>query len=493
MTKAPRNSVGKLALALLASTLGLGMPAEARPLRPTPEVDVVTSTADGRRRVEATTARILRPTVTGPLVTIRTDEPRQRVRGVGAALTESSAYLIARLPPGERRRLLRTLFDPRHGGLSVVRIVIGASDFSLSHQSLADSPLPDPELSRFSIDRDRVSIIPVLKEILDVNPRVTIVASPWSAPGWMKNTGSYTYGILDPQYERVYAQYLVRFVEEYRREGVAVRWLTIQNEPAALQFDYPSMVMFPDQQLRVVQDHLAPLLRAAGLLTRVLGWDHNWCDARPPGGCVSDAPATFPLQVLDSPGATEAFAGTAFHCYGGQQALANDTLHAAHPELEIWQTECSGGTWQATPFQDTAQLLVTGRGHWENASLLWNLALDASGGPHLGGCGTCRGVVTIDPERGTWIPNLDFDALATVTRFGPRGSRVVSATVTDAPDIVAAAQCAPDGRPAVIVANRGGRTTVTLDVDGFRFAYSLEAASLTAVRAPRGIACARNH
>ena len=451
-------------------------------------VDTVVSTADGSSRVAEHTQWVVPGAASGPTVQVELARPRQRLHGVGAALTESSAYLLAQLPAAERADLLGALFAPDRGGLSVVRIVIGASDFSLEHRSLADAPVPDPDLSTFSIDRDRQWVIPVLREILAVNPAIEIVASPWSAPGWMKNTGSYLLGILQPEYEAAFARYLVRFLEAYRAEGIDVGWLTVQNEPAAIQISYPSMVMDPAQQARLVRDHLGPALVAAGLKTRVLTWDHNWCDAKPPGGCAGPAPASFPLDVLADTAGAHSLAGTAFHCYGGDQAVANDAVHDAWPGLQIWHTECSGGTWQSDPFTDTARLVITDRNHWSSATLLWNLALDSDHGPHLGGCDTCRGVVTVDPASGTWVPEVDRDVLATVARYGPQGSGVLETTASPGPVLVTGV-CSPDHRPAAILLNTGGPTTATVRFGDLALPVDLAEHSLTAARAPQGATC----
>ncbi|HMQ25104.1 MAG TPA: hypothetical protein PKA98_03885, partial [Acidimicrobiales bacterium] len=294
---------------------------------PAPVVlETVVSTADGTLRVHEEAVTVTPGQAPGPDVHVDLDAARQRLHGVGAALTESSAYLLARLPAAERHQALTELFAADRGGLSVVRLAIGASDFVLEAHSLADSPVPDAALTTFSIDRDRRWVIPVLREILTINPGIEIVASPWSAPAWMKNTRTLTWGELEEAYEGVYARYLVRFLEAYRAEGVDIGWLTVQNEPAVISTSTPSMVMTAHQQARILRDHLGPALVASGLPTRVLAWDHNWCDARPPGGCVGNGSSPFPFEVIDRTGGGHPLGGTAFHCYGGDQAAANDAV-----------------------------------------------------------------------------------------------------------------------------------------------------------------------
>ena len=333
----------------------------------------------------------------------------------------------------------------------------------------------------------------MVQQILAINPNIRLIASPWTAPAWMKAPANVLYGVLLTEYESAYAHYLVKYLTGFRDHGITIDDLTVQNEPAAVQITYPSMLMNATQQARLVHDDLGPALRDAGLPTRVLTWDHNWCNAVPPGGCSGTGTATYPLDVLAAAAGDPTFAGTAFHCYGGDQAAANESVHAAWPDLEIWQTECSGGTWQGSrtdAFRSTAQLVLTDRNHWSNATLLWNLALDPSGGPHLGGCDTCRGVVTIDDANDTWASELERDVLATIGRFSPAGSKVLASTVAGGSGLSASAVCSPDRRPAVVVWNPGDARTVAIGFGSMVLPVSVDAGSLTAVQAPDELRCA---
>jgi len=477
--------VASILLALLAMTRS----ATAEPV----VLDVVTSTADGAVRVEASQRQTDPAALGEATIEILLDRPRQRIRGVGASMTESSAFLIAGLPEAERHALLTALFDPAQAGVSVVRVTIGASDFSLEHLSLAESPVPDPELTTFSIERDREWLIPVLQEILAIRPDVEIMGSPWSAPKWMK-AGSFLSGVLKTEFEDAFARYLARFVEAYRDEGIPVGWLTLQNEPAAYQLTYPSMTMWPDQQARLLRDHIGPAWIEAGLSTRVMIWDHNWCDAQFPGSCVGPAPPSFPFEVLAETGEIFPIAGTALHCYGGDQIVANEAIHEAWPDLEIWLTECSSGAWlgtRAQAFEASARRILNDWNHWANASLLWNFALDPANGPHLGGCDTCWGVVTVDPSNDSWVRELEWDVLAIVGRFGPPGSVVLETVVASTSDAVATAVCSPAQRAAAIVLNPGPATTLAIAFGDLQVPVEVGAASLTAVRAPESVTCSR--
>jgi glucosylceramidase len=252
------------------------------------------------------------------------------------------------------------------------------------------------------------------------------------------------------------------------------------------------MVMFPDQQARLLRDHLAPALTEAGLSTHVLIWDHNWCDARAPGACAGPAPPTFPFEVMADTGSIFPIAGTALHCYGGDQITANDAIHDAWPDLEIWLTECSSGEWigsRNAAFTSSARRILNDWNHWANASLLWNFALDPDNGPHLGGCETCWGAVTIDPADDSWVLELEWDVLAIVGRFGPPGSAVLETAVDPTSGLTATGVCSPDRRAAAIVLNPGAAMTVAIGFGDLVVPVEVGASSLTSVRAPEGVAC----
>ena len=205
-----------------------------------------------------------------PALTIEIDDSvkYQQVDGFGA----SSAWLLSqKLTPAPRRTLLKQLFDTKQGiGLAILRQPMGSSDFSLADYSYDDAPPggSDPKLKRFTIDRDRQYILPVLREALAVNPNLKIIASPWSPPGWMKTSGSMIGGTLLPSSFTPLACYFVRFVQAYQAAGVPLFAITPQNEPRNIPADYPGMGMTAEQQTVFIREHLGPAFRDAHLKTR---------------------------------------------------------------------------------------------------------------------------------------------------------------------------------------------------------------------------------
>ncbi len=237
--------------------------------------------------------------------------PQQTMRGFGASLTDSSAFLLSLLSPAKLDAVLRDLFDTRAGGIgfSVLRVPMGASDFT-HRGNYTYNDLPpgetDHEQKRFSIQPDEAYILPLLRRIRQINPALTVMASPWSAPAWMKTSKNMNGGWLDWSCYAAYARYFVRFIEAYAKAGVRVDYVTLQNEPRLERDSYPTMRMEPGDQSRFVCEHLGPAFRKARIATKILVWDHNW-----------DAP-DFPMEVLKDPGARSDIAGVAWHAYAGK-------------------------------------------------------------------------------------------------------------------------------------------------------------------------------
>lgn len=385
----------------------------------------------------------------GPVIEVDAGRRYQRMVGFGASITDASAWLLRhRMTEAQRAALLKELFGREGGGLGFdfTRLTIGASDFSLHHYSLDDMPpgQSDPTLARFSIEPNRADLLPVLKQALALNPQLQVMASPWSAPGWMKTTDSLLQGSLRPDRYAVFADYLVRYVDAFAAEGITIFALTLQNEPHFEPKDYPGMRLDPAARARVVADHLGPLLRRRGLSTRIIEWDHNW-----------DEPAA-PLAVLADAKARAHISGVAWHCYAGQPEVQAQ-VHDAFPDQDAWFTECSGGEWkphwpETLPWLVRNIVIGSTRG-WARGVLMWNLALDENHGPHLGGCEDCRGVVTIDSRSGAVTRNMEYYALGHASRFvRPGAERIHSSAAVEGVENVAFRN-ADDGSLVMVATN----------------------------------------
>jgi glucosylceramidase len=261
----------------------------------------------------------------------------------------------------------------------------------------------------------------VLREALAVNPKLKIIASPWSPPGWMKTSGSMIGGTLLPSSFTPLARYFVRFVQSYEAAGVPIFAITPQNEPRNIPADYPGMGMTAEEQTVFIREHLGPAFRDAHLETKIMAFDHNW------------DMIDFPDKLLSDPKAAEFSAGTATHCYGGSPE-AQTKLHDHFPTKGIWLTECSGGEWQkGNLLVAQADLIIETTRNWGQSVVLWNLALDQNHAPHLGGCTDCRGVVTIDHSKSPAVvtPTVDFTALAHTSNFVAPGALRIDSTSSE--------------------------------------------------------------
>lgn len=409
-------------------------------------------------------------------VTIDSTQHFQRIQGFGAAMTDASAELLSRLPDEQRRAIMSELFGRENGGLglSFTRLTVGASDFSRTHYSYDDPPgnAPDPELRYFSIDPARQYVLPRVREALAINPDLKVMISPWSAPAWMKTTGSLIQGQLKPEFYPAFANYLARTVEAFGREGVPVSLLTIQNEPDFEPDSYPGMRVNSSDRAIIIGRYVGPTFRARGLKTGILDYDHNW-----------DNPE-MPWTVLSDLVARKYVAGVAWHCYEGD-VPAQSQVHDAFPDKDAWLTECSGGEW-SPKFAETLgwmtdKLIIGGANNWSRGTLLWNLALDPAHGPHKGGCGDCRGVITIDPASGAITRNVEYYVLGHASRFVlPRAYRI--AAVRRDAEVEAAGFLNLDGSRVAIVHRKSGEGPLTIALDGRRYVLPLPSGAVASLR-----------
>jgi glucosylceramidase len=424
------------------------------------------------------------PVADAPAIAVDPSRAYQRMEGLGASITDSSAYLLARSP--ERDAIMRSLFDPRDGlGLSYLRQPMGASDFVAGPPYTYDDVAPgqtDFALRHFSIDHDRAEILPLLRQARALNPSLKVMATPWSPPAWMKTNDSLVGGrfIDDPRVYRAYARYFVRFLLAYKRAGVPIDAITLQNEPQNRNpSGYPGMDLRDDEEARLVVA-VGRELHRAGLKTKILGYDHNW-SLHPNDVGPADDPANpeYARSLLSNPEARRYLAGTAFHCYSGDPERQTE-LHDLFPTKDIYFTECSGSqsTDPSTTFADTLHwhtrfLTVGAVRNWAKTVITWNLALDPAGGPHNGGCGTCFGVVTVDPATGHATPTADYYVLGHVTRFLRPGAVRIDSTIAGNAWNVAFRN--PDGSIVLVVVNDDwSGTPQTFDVSGLGQPFSYE-------------------
>jgi glucosylceramidase len=418
-----RRRWGRAASALLIGLLLTPVPAAAattppRPVAPKPPLAppvqaTVTDRNLGRALTRVPDIHFSSTPLLGlPIIHVRDGRRFQALRGVGAAMTDSSAWLLEdELPAAQRAAVMANLFGAHGIGLNFLRLPIAASDFTAlqtpySYDDVAPGQT-DPGLTNFSVAHDLAYTVPILRQALALNPQTYLLASPWSSPGWMKQNDNlnnvYGHGVLMPEYVGAFANYLVGFVSAYRNLGITINGLTPQNEPGN-KTSYPGMTLSEPTEETLISQYLAPALRAAGAPTAIYGYDSSWNPGSMP----------FAMALATGPSAHD-LGGMATHCYQGSPTQLS-ALHAANPALQEVVSECSSGI---KPFS-TAELLISATRNWASRIALWNLALDPFGGPVQPpnpSCHHCTGVVTINEVTHAVTYTLDYYQLGQLTRF----------------------------------------------------------------------------
>ncbi|ALC20640.1 ricin-type beta-trefoil lectin domain protein [Streptomyces pristinaespiralis] len=406
----------------------------------------------------------------GTNITVDENTRYQTFTGGGASFTDTAAWLMkgsGALSQATRDATMRKLFSPTDGiGLSFVRNPMGGSDLARFGYTYNDLPAgqTDPSLSRFSIAHDLQDVLPLTKQAEQLNPSLTLVASPWTAPAWMKDSGQLNGGWLKAENYGTYADYFVKYLQAWRDQGVPVDYVTAQNEPTCCG-GYPSMSWNASGLAYFTKSELLPKLANAGLPTKVLAHDWNWdtYDAYA-AQTVNDA------AVRSHPN----FGGVAWHGYGGNVSKQTD-VHNQYPQLDAFQTEHSGGTWIANQQREDMMNIIDYTRNWAKSVTKWSLAVDQNRGPHNGGCGTCDGLITVhngDSRHGQVDYTIEYYTMGHLTKFVKPGAHRIASTGSSAVPNVAWRN--PDGSKALIAYNDSSSAqTMTINWGGQRYTYSL--------------------
>lgn len=406
-------------------------------------------------------------------IDVNDNQTYQRFTGGGASFTDTAAWLMnssGALSAGTRDAVMTKLFDPGNGiGLSFLRNPMGASDLARYPYSYDDQAAgaTDPNLTGFSISHDLADVVPLTRQALALDPALTVLATPWSAPAWMKDDDTLTEpGWLQSQYYAVYAQYFVRYIQAYQAQGIPISFVTAQNEPTCCS-GYPSMSWNGSGLDYFAANDLLPAFHAAGLSTKLLALDWNWDSYDGYGAPVVNDPA-----VANDP----LFGGIAWHGYSGDVS-EQTTVHDQKPSVNAYDTEHSGGTWIGNQQQQDMLDIIDYTRNWGTTVTKWSLAVDQNMGPHDGGCGTCTGLITVhngDSRSGQVDYTIEYYDMGQLTKFvRPGAYRVASTANGNVPNV---AFHNPDGSTALIAYNNAGSTqNITVNWGGESFRYSLPA------------------
>lgn len=409
------------------------------------EVDVWLTKADQSILLEKQTTILAFTTTPNnyPTIAVDTSTSFQAVEGFGYTLTGGSALMMHRMSQSNRNLLLEELFRCEQPKMCVsyLRVSLGASDLDERVFSYNDIPSDqqDLNLDHFSLSYDTLYLIPILKSVLQINPGIKIMASPWSAPLWMKSNRNSVGGSLLPQYYPVYARYFVKYIQAMSAQGIRIDAVTVQNEPQH-GGNNPSMVMSAAEQAQFVRDHLGPAFQAAGLDTKIVIWDHN-CDN-----------PQYPISILNDAAARRYVDGSAFHLYNGDIS-ALSTVHQAHPDKRLYFTEQwtgSNGTFRGDFLWHIKNVVIGSMRNWSVNALEWNLASDPGFRPHTpGGCTMCKGALSIDGNVA--VRNVSYYIIAQASVFVPPGSVRISSNGAGKLHHVAFKR--PDGKKVMVVLN----------------------------------------
>ncbi len=419
------------------------------------DVDAWLTNGNQSALLEKQTAVLAFGSATNSYVNIEVDTTArfQTIDGFGYTLTGGSATVINAMSMAAKATLLQELFGSGDGSIKIsyLRISIGASDLNASPFTYNDMPLgqTDTNLSNFSLSPDKTDLIPLLKEIIAINPNIKIMAAPWSPPVWLKDNGKFIGGSLKPEFYGVYAQYFVKYVQQMKTEGITIDAITPQNEPLNPN-NNPSLLMTAIQQTDFIKNNLGPAFQSAGIDTKIVCYDHN-CDD-----------TNYAITVLSDAKAKSFVNGSAFHLYAGNIS-ALTTVHNASPEKQVYFTEQytdSKGDFGGDLKWHLKNVVIGATRNWSRNALEWNLANDANFGPHTaGGCTTCKGALTISGSNVS--RNVAYYIVAHASKFVPAGSVRVGSNVSG--NLQTVAFQTPNGKK-VLIAENDGNDALTFNI-----------------------------
>ena len=397
-------------------------------------------------------------------VTINPSTTYQTMDGFGYTLTEGSCEVISGMAATQQNQLLNDLYNPSTGlNASVVRISIGASDLSSSSYSYNETS-GDTNMNNFSLNGpDLTYLIPIIKKIKLINPNIKILATPWSAPRWMKTNNSWIGGSLQTQYYAAYAKYFVKYFDAMQAQGISIWGITPQNEPEN-PHNEPSMLMNSTEQKNFINNQLGPQMAAAGYGNiKIIAFDHN-CDN-----------TAYPIDVLNNSGYVD---GAAFHLYLGNISAMSTVRNATNKNVYFTeQYTGSNGSFSGDFGWHMQNIVIGSTNNWSKTVLEWNAANNPSLGPRTpGGCNTCLGAVTVNNST-NYTKNVAYYIIGQISKFVKPGAVRIASSSTSG-SIFSVGFKNPDGSIALVVYNSGGSSNTIKVVSGSSaFNYAVPASS----------------
>jgi len=370
----------------------------------------------------------------------------QEIDGFGFCLTQGSAEVISSLTISQQNSLLSELFDKANGlGISVLRIGIGATDLNSTIYSYNETS-GDVNMNKFSLNGPDLNyLIPVLKKILAINPEIKILASPWTAPRWMKTNGSWTGGSLKTTSYTAYAKYFIKYFDAMKAHGINIWAITPQNEPEN-GANEPSMLMSMTEQKNFINLYLGPLMANNGYSgIKIIAFDHN-CDN-----------TSYPIEVCNGSTYVD---GAAFHLYAGDISALTTVKNRTGKNVYFTEQYTSSTGSFSDDFSWHLQNVILGALNNSAKTVIeWNLATNSNFGPRTsGGCSTCQGAITVNSST-SFSRNVSYYIIGQISKFVKPGAVRIKAA-NSSPGYVSAGFKNPDGSIAVLIYNNKSSSQV---------------------------------
>lgn len=436
------------------------------------EVEVYETSAQGNQLSQITD---FSTGVVASKISLLPDQKFQTITGFGGSFTEASAHLLNQLSNENRKKVIDAYFGENGAKYSLTRTHMNSCDFSVSNYSYA--PVEgDKELTHFSIDEDRNDLIPFIKEAQAASKDgFKILASPWTAPPWMKDNNDWRGGKLLPEYYDTWALFFSKYIDAYKLEDIDIWGFTVENEPLGNDSNWESMHYTPEEMTDFVQHYLGPKLEADGHKAKILGYDQNrehlneWVD-----------------EMFRNEASSKYFDGTAIHWYASTFEVFPDALQYAHAkaptkhliqseacvDAEVpkwkddqwyWSKEATDWGWdwapedqkhlhpKYAPVNRYARDIIGCLNNWVDGWIDWNMVLDTQGGPNWFK-NWCVAPVIVDPKKDEVYFTPIYYTMAHFSKFIRPGAVRIGFENTDETLMVTAAQN-QDGSIAVVVFN----------------------------------------
>ncbi len=407
-------------------------------------------------------------------ITINTGTTYQTMDGFGWCLTQGSAQVISGLAATQQNTLLNDLFNTSTGlSSSVVRISIAASDLSNSSYSYNETA-GDTNMNNFSLSGpDLTYLIPILQKIIAINPNIKILATPWSAPRWMKSNNGWVGGSLQTQYYDAYARYFVRYIQAMQAQGIRIWAITPQNEPEN-PYNEPSMTMNSTEEKNFINNNLGPQLYNAGFgNVRIIAFDHN-CDN-----------TAYPTDVLNNSGYVD---GAAFHLYAGSISALSTVKNNTGKNIYFTEQYVGGpGNFSGDFGWHMQNVIIGSVNNWAKTAMEWNLATDSGYGPRTpGGCTSCLGAITVNSST-SYTKNSPYYIIGQISKFVKNGAVRTGISSTNG-SISAAGFVNNDGSVVVVAYNSSSSDSSTKIVSGSQaFTYTIPGSSAVTFKWAGGV------